>query len=59
MTRLRRLWGSPLLNSLVVMGGYLLSRVTGLLREVVVSAQFGTSADLGAYRAAFKITDLL
>jgi putative peptidoglycan lipid II flippase len=30
-----------------------------LLREVAISAQFGTSADLGAYRAAFKVTDLL
>lgn len=48
-----------LLSSLIVMGGYLLSRVSGLLREVVVSAQFGTSAELGAYRAAFKVTDLL
>ncbi len=49
----------PLLSSLIVMGGYILSRVTGLLREIVISAQFGTSADLGAYRAAFKITDML
>lgn len=47
------------LSSLIVMGGYVLSRVTGLLREVAISAQFGTSADLGAYRAAFKVTDLL
>ncbi len=55
---LSRLRG-PLVSSLIVMGGYILSRVTGLLREVVISAQFGTSADLGAYRAAFKVTDLL
>lgn len=55
---LRRVRG-PWLNSLIVMGGYLLSRATGLLREVVISAQFGTSADLGAYRAAFKVTDML
>lgn len=55
----RRVWNSTLFNSLIVMGGYLLSRITGLLREVVISAQFGTSADLGAYRAAFQITDLL
>lgn len=41
------------------MAGYVLSRVTGLLRDVVISAQFGTSGDLGAYRAAFKVTDLL
>ena len=55
LTRLR----GPLFSSLLVMGGYVLSRVTGLLREVAISAQFGTSADLGAYRAAFKVTDLL
>ncbi len=46
-------------SSLIVMGGYLFSRITGLLREIVISAQFGTSAELGAYRAAFKVTDLL
>lgn len=55
----RRLRGSAAAGSLVVMAGYLLSRATGLLRDVVISAQFGTSGDLGAYRAAFKITDLL
>ena len=55
----RRLRGSAAASSLVVMAGYVLSRVTGLLRDVVISAQFGTSGDLGAYRAAFKITDLL
>lgn len=49
----------PFLSSIIVMSGYVLSRVTGLLREVALSAQFGTSADLGAYRSAFKITDFL
>lgn len=55
----RRGMGGILSSSLIVMGGYLLSRITGLLREIAISAQFGTSANLGAYRAAFKITDLL
>ncbi len=55
---LRRLQG-PLLSSLIVMGGYVLSRLTGMLREVAISAAFGSSAELGAYRAAFKVTDLL
>lgn len=55
LTRLR----GPLLNSLIVMGGYLLSRVTGVVRDMVIAYQFGTSADLGAYYAAFRITDLL
>jgi putative peptidoglycan lipid II flippase len=48
-----------LLNSLIVMGGFVLSRVTGLLRDVVVLAQFGTSPELGAYRVAFTIPDTL
>lgn len=55
----RRARVSPLFNSIIVMGGYLLSRVTGLLREVVISARFGTGATLDAYRAAFKVTDFL
>lgn len=54
----RRVHG-PLLHSLIVMCGYILSRVTGLVREIAIAAQFGTSAEIGAYRAAFKITDLL
>jgi putative peptidoglycan lipid II flippase len=61
MTRIlkwNRSYGA-LLNSLIVMGGYVLSRVTGLLRDVVISQQFGTAAELGAYHAAFRITDLL
>jgi putative peptidoglycan lipid II flippase len=56
--KLNRSYGA-LLNSLIVMGGYVLSRVTGLLRDVVISRQFGTAAELGAYHAAFRITDLL
>jgi putative peptidoglycan lipid II flippase len=50
---------SPWLSSLIVMGGYVLSRLTGLLREVAISQAFGTSAELGAYQAAFRVTDLL
>lgn len=58
LSRFRRFRGQ-MLSSLIVMAGYVLSRITGLLREIAISAQFGTSANLGAYRAAFKITDLL
>lgn len=50
---------STLRNSLIVMGGFVLSRVTGVLRDIVVLAQFGTGDALGAYRAAFKLPDLL
>jgi putative peptidoglycan lipid II flippase len=56
---LRRLRLSPFLNSLIVMGGYILSRITGLVRDVILAAQFGTSPDFAAYRAAFKVPDLL
>lgn len=41
------------------MGGYILSRVTGLLRDMLLATQFGTSPDYAAYRAAFKVPDLL
>ncbi len=51
--------GGALLNSLIVMSGYILSRLTGLVRDMVVSARFGTDADLGSYYAAFRVTDLL
>ncbi|MBX2998127.1 MAG: murein biosynthesis integral membrane protein MurJ [Caldilineaceae bacterium] len=45
--------------TLVVMFFFVLSRVTGLLREMIIGAQFGTSAELDAYLAAFRIPDLL
>ena len=45
--------------ALLVMAFYLLSRVTGLLREVVIAAQFGAGAELDVYLAAFRIPDLL
>lgn len=51
----RRLAGAALL----VAGLFLASRLAGLAREMVISARFGTSAELDAYRAAFLIPDLL
>lgn len=41
------------------MGLFLLSRVTGLAREMIIGARFGTSADLDAYLAAFRVPDLI
>ncbi len=38
---------------------FVLSRILGLLRDVIIAAQFGTSLDLEAYLAAFKVPDLL
>jgi putative peptidoglycan lipid II flippase len=45
--------------AMVVMFFFVLSRATGLLREMVIGAQFGTSPDLDAYLAAFRVPDLL
>ncbi|HXF61423.1 MAG TPA: murein biosynthesis integral membrane protein MurJ [Caldilineaceae bacterium] len=43
----------------IVMTFFVLSRAMGLLREIIISDQFGTSADLDAYLAAFRVPDLL
>ena len=45
--------------AVVVMLFFVLSRATGLLREMMIGAQFGTSAELDAYLAAFRVPDLL
>jgi putative peptidoglycan lipid II flippase len=37
---------------------FVASRAMGLLREMVIARQFGTSADLDAYLAAFRLPDL-
>ena len=38
---------------------FVVSRVLGLVREMVIGAQFGASADLDAYLAAFRLPDLI
>lgn len=38
---------------------FVLSRALGLVREIVIAAQFGTSPSMDAYVAAFRIPDLL
>lgn len=43
----------------LVMALFVLSRLLGLAREMIVGAQFGTSADLDAYLVAFRLPDLL
>jgi putative peptidoglycan lipid II flippase len=43
----------------LVMVLFVLSRLLGLAREMIIGAQFGTSADLDAYLAAFRLPDLL
>ncbi|HVB65974.1 MAG TPA: murein biosynthesis integral membrane protein MurJ [Nitrolancea sp.] len=46
-------------NATIVAAAYVVSRVLGLLREVLIARQFGTSPNYDAYVAAFKIPDLL
>lgn len=45
--------------ALLVMLFFVLSRLSGLLREIIIGASFGTSAEYDAYLAAFRIPDLL
>ncbi|MBA2453022.1 MAG: murein biosynthesis integral membrane protein MurJ, partial [Chloroflexia bacterium] len=46
-------------NAAIVGAAFILSRILGLVREIVIAAQFGTSADYDAYVAAFRVPDLL
>lgn len=43
----------------LVMVLFVASRMLGLLREVVIARQFGTSAEMDAYLAAFRVPDFL
>lgn len=50
---------AALANTIVVAAGYFLSRVLGIVRDIIINAQFGTSWQMDAYQAAFQIPDLL
>jgi putative peptidoglycan lipid II flippase len=43
----------------LVMAAFLLSRALGLGREIIIGNQFGTSRELDAYLAAFRVPDLI
>jgi putative peptidoglycan lipid II flippase len=43
----------------VVMAGFVLSNLTGLLRQVLVSNAFGTAAEMDAFNAAIRLPDTL
>jgi putative peptidoglycan lipid II flippase len=43
----------------LVMALFVVSRALGLLREMVISARFGTGGELDAYLAAFRLPDIL
>jgi putative peptidoglycan lipid II flippase len=45
--------------AVLVVGLFFISRVLGLAREMIIGARFGTSAELDAYQAAFRVPDLL
>lgn len=46
-------------NAVIVGVAFILSRILGLVREVIIAARFGTSPDYDAYVAAFRVPDLL
>src|SRR4030042_4838209 len=46
-------------STLIVMGGMLLALLTGLVRQRVIAAGFGTGASLDAYTAANGLPELL
>lgn len=41
------------------MAAFVVANLTGLLRQVIINRTFGTSAELDAYFAAFRVPDLL
>lgn len=43
----------------VVMVAFFVSRILGLTREMIIGNQFGTSRELDAYLAAFRVPDLI
>src|SRR5215213_9342124 len=43
----------------IVAGSFVVSRILGLAREIVLARQFGTSEAFSAYVSAFRIPDLL
>lgn len=45
--------------SAILMASFVASRVTGLLREIVIGSQFGTSGEYAAYLAAMRIPDFV
>lgn len=52
--------GRSMAKSAVIIGvAFLVSRILGLLREIILANRFGTSSDYDAYVSAFRIPDLL
>lgn len=51
--------GGMMRSAAIVAIAYVMSRLLGLLREMVLARKFGTSPEMDAYVAAFRIPDLL
>ena len=51
--------GGMMRSAAIVAIAYVLSRVLGLFREMILARKFGTTPDMDAYVAAFRIPDLL
>src|SRR4051794_22926178 len=45
--------------ALVVLTGFVLSRILGAVRNIVIAAHFGTGPEFGAYVAAIALPDLV
>jgi putative peptidoglycan lipid II flippase len=43
----------------IVMIAFTLSRILGLVRQMVIAGQFGTGAEMDAYQAAFRLPDII
>lgn len=46
-------------HALIVAGAMALTRILGLVREIIIAARFGTGETYDAYIAAFRLPDLL
>src|SRR4051812_47302473 len=57
-------WGTPrrkrslFASTGIVAGAFVASRLLGLVREVILAQQFGTTEQFSAYVSAFRIPDL-
>mgnify|MGYP000002899410 FL=1 len=49
----------PLTGAALLMAGWVLSRLLGIVREAVIAGQFGIGPDVAAYQAAFRLPDLI
>ncbi len=45
--------------AVIVMAGFVLSNLVGLLRQILITRAFGTSAELDAFYAAIRLPDVL